>query len=417
MIRNRPGFRTFASMSEQNLKIIEMEKILASPDFTKSRRYSELLRYLVEKQMEGTPVKEVSIAIDVFGKDATFDPAEDTIVRVSIGNLRKRLEHYYLTEGKEDPLRIEIPRGNYEVRFNTPRQRTIRSWNSIRAPLTGVLSLLLVVSLTALILLLLRNRALREQFHPVDPDNALWYEYIHSEIPNMILLGDYFFMIEHLEGEDRGIYLRDSRINNMAEYEARRPGFKRDWVPLQFTYLREGAALMILDILPILRMGKQPVMAKQSSDLKWEDFDQSNIVFGGTIKSFNELETILPNFNLRVERDSVYQLQRLDDEGNVAETYSLPRLRVDELMTDYAFVGKIRGASGNTIMIIASGEEVGLSNAVQTITSPDFGTYLQESHPEASFRTPFYFDMFLRSQGVGKTDFNYEIVYFRQRSE
>ncbi len=404
-------------MSEQNLIHVQLEKILASSGFVKSRRYSELLQYLVKRQVEGTPVKEVSIAIDVFGKDASFDPAEDTIVRVSIGNLRKKLAHYYLTEGIGDTLRIEIPRGNYEVRFNPVKARKARFWNSISAYLPGVLSLVLVASSVALILLFLKNRELKEQFHPVDPKNPLWYEYIHSDIPNMILLGDYFFMYEALEGEDRGLYLRDSRINSIEEYNAKRPGFKRDWLPLDFTYLREGVALTILDILPILRMGDQPVVAKQSSDLAWEDFDQYNIVFAGTIKSFNRLEKILPNFNIRVERDSVYQLQRLDEEGNVAETYSLPRTDAGEMMTDYSYVGKIRGARGNTIMIIASGEDVGLINAVQTITSEDFGTYLQESYPEISFQTPFYFEMFIRSQGVRNTDFNHEIVYFRKRSE
>jgi hypothetical protein len=118
-----------------------------------------------------------------------------------------------------------------------------------------------------------------------------------------------------------------------------------------------------------------------------------------------------------VERDSVYQLQRLDEEGNVAETYSLPRTDAGEMMTDYSFVGKIRGASGNTLMVIASGEDVGLINAVRTITSPDFGSFLQESYPETSFQTPFYFEMFLRTNGVRNTDFGHEIVYFRKRPE
>lgn len=404
-------------MSNQNLKTMYLDKILASSGFVKSRRYSELLQYLVKKQIEGVPVKEVSIAIDVFGKDASFNPAEDTIVRVSIGNLRKKLAYYYLTQGIGDTLRIAIPKGNYEVKFNAVKPRKVRFWNSINVYMLGMLSLVLVASSVALILLFLSNRELREQFHPVDPDNPLWYEYIHSDIPNLILLGDYFFMYEALEGEDRGLYLRDSRINNIEEFEAKRPGFKRDWLPLNFTYLREGVALMILDILPILKMGDQPVKAKQSSDLAWEDFDQFNIIFAGTIKSFNRLEMILPNFNIRVERDSVYQLQRLDEEGNVAETYSLPRSDVGEMTTDYSYVGKIRGASGNTIMIIASGEEVGLVNAVQTMTSEDFETFLQESHPEISFQTPFYFDMFIRSQGVRNTDFSHEIVYFRKRPE
>jgi tetratricopeptide (TPR) repeat protein len=73
-----------------------------------------LLAYLIEHYLEAgvdAPVKAYAIAVDVLGRSDDFDPAQDSIVRVEIGRLRKLLEMYYLGPGQEDPVRIELPRG------------------------------------------------------------------------------------------------------------------------------------------------------------------------------------------------------------------------------------------------------------------------------------------------------------------
>ena len=52
-------------------------------------------------------------------EEREFDPQVDPIVRVEAGRLRRALEHYYLTAGKNDPVRIEIPKGGYVPTFQT----------------------------------------------------------------------------------------------------------------------------------------------------------------------------------------------------------------------------------------------------------------------------------------------------------
>ena len=49
----------------------------------------------------------------VFGRDDSFDPQTDPVVRLEARRLRRALEHYYLTAGRDDPIRIEIPKGGY----------------------------------------------------------------------------------------------------------------------------------------------------------------------------------------------------------------------------------------------------------------------------------------------------------------
>jgi hypothetical protein len=71
------------------------------------------LAYVVEESLAGRAdrIKAYSIATTVFGRDASFDPQSDPIVRVEAGHLRRALERYYLGAGREDPVEITIPRG------------------------------------------------------------------------------------------------------------------------------------------------------------------------------------------------------------------------------------------------------------------------------------------------------------------
>ncbi len=96
-----------------------LERIAASPDFVRSKRMREFLRYLVEAKLSGEVdrSKEFSIAVEVFGRDETFDPQTSSLVRVEAGRLRRTLKQYYLTHGKDEPLRIEIPKGKYVAEF------------------------------------------------------------------------------------------------------------------------------------------------------------------------------------------------------------------------------------------------------------------------------------------------------------
>ncbi len=96
-----------------------VERIVASPDFAASDRARRFLRYVVEETLSGRAdrIKAFSVAVEVFGRDESFDPQNDPVVRIEAGRLRRALEHYYLLSGKDDPLLIEIPKGGYVPTF------------------------------------------------------------------------------------------------------------------------------------------------------------------------------------------------------------------------------------------------------------------------------------------------------------
>jgi len=92
---------------------------LASGVFESKPRMSSLLKYICERHFRGDidAIKEYSIATDVFGRSQSFDPATDSIVRVEVFRLRKKLREFYEGEGANQPIEIVVATGHYRPQF------------------------------------------------------------------------------------------------------------------------------------------------------------------------------------------------------------------------------------------------------------------------------------------------------------
>ena len=135
----------------------ELERVLSSACFARSEGLSRLLRFLVERKLEGrdSELKESLIGVGVYGRKPGYDPKLDSTVRSEIARLRARLSRYYATEGSQDPLTIELPKGSYvpgfrETELGIPQAAKNVPWAQ-RQPLWLVAGLTgLVVAATVL---------------------------------------------------------------------------------------------------------------------------------------------------------------------------------------------------------------------------------------------------------------------------
>ena len=98
-----------------------LSRLLANPRFAASPRRRKLLAYVVEQTLAGraSRLKAFDLAVAVLGRDERFDPQNDPIVRIEVGRLRRDLDHYYADAGRDDPIRISIPKGHYVPAFET----------------------------------------------------------------------------------------------------------------------------------------------------------------------------------------------------------------------------------------------------------------------------------------------------------
>ena len=96
-----------------------LNTLIGRAEFHASERNRRFLSYIVEETLQGRAdrIKAYSIAIAAFDRSDDFDPLTDPIVRIEASRLRRSLEHYYLTSGKSDPVRIDMPKGSYVATF------------------------------------------------------------------------------------------------------------------------------------------------------------------------------------------------------------------------------------------------------------------------------------------------------------
>src|ERR1700761_9813147 len=88
----------------------QVDRILASDTLRTSEALRRLLRFLADKTFSGEAdsLKEYTVGLDALGKPPTYDTRQDAGVRLQASRLRLKLEEYYRTEGRDDPLRIEM---------------------------------------------------------------------------------------------------------------------------------------------------------------------------------------------------------------------------------------------------------------------------------------------------------------------
>lgn len=94
-------------------------RVAQSADFQRANRLREFFLYVCEKSLTNrkNEIREQVIGVEVFGRPPDYNPAEDNVVRVEARDLRKRLDIYFLTQGRDEPLRIRIPKGSYVPYF------------------------------------------------------------------------------------------------------------------------------------------------------------------------------------------------------------------------------------------------------------------------------------------------------------
>ncbi len=97
----------------------QVERLLADPLFSQSRRYGTFLRYVTERALSHNqePLNERTLGVDVFGRSPNYDTDADPIVRVTASELRKRLAQYYEEPAHSGEIRVLIHKGTYAAEF------------------------------------------------------------------------------------------------------------------------------------------------------------------------------------------------------------------------------------------------------------------------------------------------------------
>lgn len=107
---------------ERRLVLAQLEKIVIDSRFAASKRYPQLLRYIVEQTLVGheDDLKERTLGAEVFHRPPDYDTNLDPVVRLCAAEVRKRLAQFYQSPEHGGELRIDLNPGSYIPVFSHP---------------------------------------------------------------------------------------------------------------------------------------------------------------------------------------------------------------------------------------------------------------------------------------------------------
>lgn len=167
----------------------QLERLVASPLFSNSKRYPGLLRYVVEAAVDNAAcdLKERTIGIDVFGREPSYDTNHNPVVRTSAVEVRKRLIQYYQDPAHAEEVRIELQVGSYVPRFHFPAGTEIeRPAPIVESPAQPRLFTKPIL-IAAAALLLVAAAIWLAPWRSASPLDAFWAPLVDS--PSPILIG------------------------------------------------------------------------------------------------------------------------------------------------------------------------------------------------------------------------------------
>lgn len=398
-------------MIDNETKKSILAKILQSEEFKTSKICSKLLTYLVEASISNKELKEYTIASEVFCKNSDFNYNEDPIVRVSIHNLRIKLHQYYQREGKQAKIRIDIPKGHYEVQFiNQTKDKIIGMLVNSKTVLYFIVGILF----SMLIFTLFQNLSLRQQIHrdyKLNKNNAIWSNILSSSHPKLIVLGDHFFFVDSLRDQNEKIIIRIETINSDAEFEKYKSlSSKINLHKLRYPLFAMNSIWPLPEIVNILDASGIRFSMKYASIVNSIDLKTYDIIFIGSFPTLALLNQAFKNSKFRYELKPINKLMVSSAIEDSSITY-IRKGTPDSEHTDYCLVRKLPGPNNNTIFMFISFHATGTAGAVNYMTNKKTLEELENILSDKFVNVPPYFDIIFKSTGYARVVFSTEIEF------
>ncbi len=321
----------------------ELQRVLNSQEFRSSRRSQEFLKYVVENTLAGKAdsLKERTIGIEVYGRSADYVPSDDATVRVKAGEVRKRLEQYYSSDGHAARVRIEIRAGSYVPEFRTigAPEAPERSW--VWHSVVWILAVLIVVAVTVASVWLLR---------PKRADTAVdrfWQPVLQGSTPLLITTAFVpVYNIQRGSGEpngDRFVLLTDQFIGG-------------------------GDLMAASRIMQMLARMNRTWQTRIGSEVTFADLRSGPTVLIGY--SYTRWKEISRQMRFFIDAD---RLPRMITDNGKPTPWSLPHLPPDNRTDqDYAIVSRVFHPETGAMLVEISGiTQYGTAAAAELATSPE----------------------------------------------
>lgn len=410
-----------AVYSEAELQAL-YEEILASGALGRSKVYGQLLSFLLQAARENRQPKEVEIAIDVLGRSTDFDVGKDSVVRVYIHQLRKRLKTFYDRHRPDTQMQLVIPKGQYTIAVEkmqtTPslpahRPEPQASSSSLYRWRTHLLIGLLAIALfiNAALLGINRDRSDTSTIDGLD-QHPMWRSVLEDDMPILLVMGDYYIFGELDQFGRIERMVREFDINSrddLTQLFMEDSSAAARYRDLDMTYMPEGSAYALTQIAPVLHAADKRMNVTMMSRLSTADLRSNHIIYIGYISALDKLNNLF-------FAASGLQLGRSYDElfnRGTQEFYSsdagLPEQ--GQSFRDIGLLATFPAANNNQFILITGTRDAGVMHSAQVAGNPnllqqlDESLSLQQDRPFASMEG--LYEVF----GLDRMNFDANLIY------
>jgi hypothetical protein len=365
----------------------QVQRILQSKTFRTSEVHRNLLNYLADKSLAGEAdsLKEYTIGLDVFAKPSSYDPRQESTVRMHVARLRQKLAEYYRTEGADDPIIVDLPKGGFRVTFES-RPAEADSVPAAAAPLPDV----------------------RRHY---------WYE-LGLGIALVLAVGVALYF---------GTQLRQVR-QSIAQPAAWTPELRELWQPLLSSNRPlilavspatpgsgAGPAGGLVRLGEFLGINRTTVQVLSGDQIEAPEVAMGNVVWLGSVTDNRQMQAMFAGRPLMLAPDGIHNLQPKPGESALFAD----RLPADPQDTEesYALISRVPGLYGNGEVLYLSGNRVAsITGGVNAFTDAAFAKTLIEKLRESGGRLPRYYQVVLKVRSMDDMPIDTSYVLHREVS-
>jgi hypothetical protein len=371
---------TSVPLHQGDFRLEQVHKLVNSHVLHGSESLCKMLQYLAHHAIHhpGAPVKEYQIATEVFGRPADFDPHLDATIRVQAGRLRSKLAEYYASEGSEDQILVELPKGSYALSFhdrplgvgrnhgNAPLEspveiaiaaRPVRKWLAAIIMLSVVLAAVVAIATDRF----LTHRTAQAQLSSVVPNvpmalDVFWRGFLTGPQEPWVIFSNAAFVGR----PDAGMRYYDSSKDSRAR------------VLDYYTGVGEVLAVHALD--RVFGQLRHEIRVKRGSLFSLDDAKNNDLIFiGSPIENLTLLE--LPSTQDFVFQkissgvsEGAMEVINVHPEAGEAKVY-VATPPSEALAEDYAMVALKRGLDpAHSVLILAGTTTIGTQAAVEYVS-------------------------------------------------
>jgi hypothetical protein len=379
---------------EAEINQAQVRRILQSKAFRTSEVHRNLLNYLAEKSLSGeaSTLKEYTVGLDVFQKPESYDPRQESVVRMHMARLRQKLAEYYRTEGADDAVIVDLPKGAFKVTFE-PRTAIApvtepEGLREVSAPALARTSRRTIVLLTTLAIVAIacasyfgvRLEQVQRSSVTVSPTiwtpelRELWSPLISADRPLVVVLAT----------QDTG----------------------------NLTGLSTASGAFLLG--QFLADRKQNVYVIGSDEISMPDIMMGNLVLLGPPKGSRQLQALPVREELVEEAKGVRNLHPGPGEP---EFFPNPPARSSQSTVDesYALITHAPGVNGKGDVLSLSGNHPSSVTAgVEALTDPTLARTIVMRTRKPDGKLPRYFQILLKVRSMEETPIEITYVFHKE---